>query len=152
MPQDQFRLLCALLREQIQQGLLLHSADGFNEWGLSGSIQFGNPSEGLSMRVRPSWGMNHSIALYHQQTIRDVTPFQSGMSRTEVELGYGIPTKHGTVRSIAAVTELPTGRLLQLGGEIRPVDWVSISVSGLAHHHQDTFGEVSLFVQSTLWN
>ncbi|MCY3999288.1 MAG: autotransporter domain-containing protein [Bacteroidetes bacterium] len=141
------------LRGEVRsQGLLLHSADGFNEWGLSGSIQFGNPSEGLSMRVRPSWGMNHSMALYHQQTIRDVTPFQSGMSRTEVELGYGIPTKHGTVRSIATVTELPTGRLLRLGGEIRPVDWVSISVSGLAHHHQDTFGDVSLFVQSTLWN
>jgi len=141
------------LRGEVRsQGLVLHSADGFSEWGLSGSIQYGNPSEGLSMRIRPSWGINHGMAFYHQQTIRDATAFQSGLSRTEVEVGYGVPTKHGTLRSIAAITELPTGRLLRLGGELRPLDWVSIAVSGVTHHHRHGFGDISFFVQSTFWN
>ena len=40
------------------QGLLLHEADGFSEWGAGGSLSFdpGAPGRGLALRVTPSWG------------------------------------------------------------------------------------------------
>ncbi len=139
------------LRGEVRsQGLVLHSADGFTEWGVSGSIQVGNPSEGLMMRVRPSWGPNHSMALYRQQTILDVAPYQSGMHRTEVEIGYGVPVSRGSVRSIVGVTELPSGRLFRLGGQLSPWTRMSLSVSGLAHHHQSNIGDMSVNVQASL--
>ncbi len=132
------------------QGLVLHSADGFMEWGISGSIQIGHPSEGLMMRVRPSWGPNYRMTLYRQQTILDASPQLTGMHRTEVELGYGIPVHDGTVRSIVGVTQLPQGRLLRVGGQLNPWDWVSFTISGLAHQSQSAIGDMSVHVQSTL--
>ena len=139
------------LRGEVRsQGLVLHSADGFTEWGVSGSIQVGNPSEGWMMRVRPSYGPNHRMTLYRQQTILDVAPYRSGMHRTEVELGYGMPVYRGSVRSIVGVTELPSGRLFRLGGQLSPWKWMSLSISGLAHHHQANIGDMSVNVQASL--
>ena len=132
------------------QGLVLHSADGFMEWGISGSIQIGHPSEGLMMRIRPSWGPSHQRSLYRQQTILDATPLRSAMHRTEVELGYGIPVRRGTARSIVGVTQLPKGRLLRLGGQLNPWDWVSFSLSGLLHQHHSSSGNMSLHVQASV--
>ena len=139
------------LRGEVRsQGLVLHSADGFTEWGISGSIQVGTPSEGWMMRVRPSYGPNHSMTLHRQQTILDVAPGPSGRHRTEVELGYGIPIHRGSARSIVGVTELPQGRLYRLGGQLSPRDWISLSISGLAHHHHANIGDLSLHVQASL--
>ncbi|MCY4232204.1 MAG: hypothetical protein OXE59_00445, partial [Bacteroidetes bacterium] len=72
------------------------------------------------------------------------------MHRTEVELGYGIPMQNGTVRSIVGVTQLPEGRLLRVGGQLNPWHWMSFSISGLAHQHQSSVGNMSIHVQSTL--
>ncbi len=139
------------LRGEVRsQGLVLHSADGFTEWGISGSIQVGTPSEGWMMRVRPSYGPNPQMTLHRQQTILDVAPSPSGRHRTEVELGYGIPIHRGSARSIVGVTELPQGRLYRLGGQLSPRDWISLSISGLAHHHQANIGDLSLHVQASL--
>jgi len=48
------------------------------------------------------------------------------------------------------VTQLPQGRLLRVGGQLNPWDWVSFTISGLAHQHQSTVGDMSVHVQSTL--
>jgi len=126
------------------QGLVLHSADGFSEWGVSVSIQMGDPTLGFSMRIRPSWGANQVQSLQRQQTILDYNPLQSHQHRTEVELGYGMPMHDGTARSIVGVTQLPGGQLLRLGGELRPWSHVSFSISGLAHHRQAFWGDLGL--------
>ncbi len=126
------------------QGLVLHSADGFSEWGVSVSIQMGDPTLGFSMRIRPSWGANQGQSLQRQQTILDYNPLQSHQHRTEVELGYGMPMHDGTARSIVGVTQLPGGQLLRLGGELRPWSHVSFSISGLAHHRQAFWGDLGL--------
>jgi len=132
------------------QGLVLHSAEGYTEWGLSGSILVGNPSEGLSVQLRPSYGPNQGMSLYRQQTILEYGSPQSSIHRTELELGYGVPIRNGQARSIVGVTQFSGGQLLRLGGEIRPWDWMSLSVSGIAHHHQSSIGNMNLNVQSTL--
>ncbi len=132
------------------QGLVLHTADGFTEWGVSGSIQVGNPSDGLMVQLRPSWGPNQGMSLYRQPIILDFGSSQNGAHRTELELGYGIPIRQGRARSIVGVTQFSHGQLLRLGGEISPVDWMSLSVSGLAHHQQASIGNMSLSVQGRL--
>ena len=132
------------------QGLVLHSADGFSEWGISGSLQLGDPSNGLMVSVRPSWGPSRGISLYRQQTILDATPLRTDMYRTELELGYGAALGDGRMRSIIAMTQLPNRTLLRVGGELRPWNWMALSIVGLAHHHQESLGDISLSVQGSL--
>ena len=132
------------------QGLVLHSADGFREWGISGSFQLGDPSNGLMVSVRPSWGPSQGISLYRQQTILDATPLRTDMYRTELELGYGTALGDGRMRSIIAMTQLPNRTLLRVGGELRPRNWMALSIVGLTHYHRSALGNMSLSVQGSL--
>ena len=117
------------------QGLLLHSADGFTEWGASGYVQVGGGPVGWMMTVRPSWGLRHGRQLHRQQTILDATP--GNLQRTEVELAYGMPLKGGVARSVIGVTQLSRGRMYRLGTQLRPWEQMSISVFGLAHSQRE---------------
>ena len=132
------------------QGLVLHSADGFREWGISGSLQLGDPSNGLMVSVRPSWGPSQGISLYRQQTILNATPLRTDMYRTELELGYGTALGDGRMRSIIAMTQLPNRTLLRVGGELRPRNWMALSIVGLTHYHRSALGNISLSVQGSL--
>ncbi|MXZ58512.1 MAG: hypothetical protein F4Z16_08535 [Rhodothermaceae bacterium] len=113
------------------QGLVMHTADEFTEWGVSALVQVGRRTEGMMVRVRPSWGPARSM--YGRQTIQDVVPVGADAYRTEVEWGYGVPWKDGTARSIVGVTQMSQGRVYRLGGEFHPADPVSFSVFGLMH-------------------
>ena len=139
------------LRGEVRtQGLVMHTADGFTDWGLSGSLQMGRATEGLMMRLRPSWGRGQGMSMYRQQTILDAVPLGADMYRTELELGYGIPWKEGSARSVAGMTQLPQGRMYRLGGELRPWDQISFSVFGLAHGHEAVLGNIGVNVQGVL--
>ncbi len=53
------------LRGQLHsQTLIMHTADGFAEWGISGWVQFGNASRGFTITVRPSWGLSYGMTLH----------------------------------------------------------------------------------------
>ncbi|MCY4001183.1 MAG: hypothetical protein OXF84_10315, partial [Bacteroidetes bacterium] len=107
------------------QGLILHAADGYSEWGISGSMQVGE-SEGLMVRVRPSWGASQSTSLHHHQTVLDVVP--QGDYRTEMEVGYGIAMGATTARTVTGATLHPNGTMLRLGGEFRPKDGMTVTM------------------------
>ncbi len=132
------------------QGLVMHTAEGFSEWGISGFVQVGNRSEGLMMRVRPSWGLGQGMSLYGQQTIRDAAPMGTGVHRTELELGYGVPWKEGTARSIMGVTQLSQGRMYRLGGELHPWENLTFSIFGLAHGRTASLGDIGVNVRGSL--
>ena len=139
------------LRGEVRtQGLVMHTADGFTDWGLSGSLQMGRATEGLMMRLRPSWGRGQGMSMYRQQTILDAAPMGENGYRTELELGYGIPWKEGAARSVMGVTRLPQGRMYRLGGELRPWERLSFSVFGLAHGHETALGDLGVNVQGSL--
>ncbi len=139
------------LRGEVRtQGLVMHTADGFTEWGFSGSMQMGSSTEGLMMLVRPSWGRGQGMSMYRQQTILDVVSVGRNMHRTELELGYGIPWKDGAARSVVGMTQLPQGTMYRLGGELRPRDWLSFSVYGLAHGREAVLGDIGVNVQGML--
>ncbi len=132
------------------QGLIMHTADGFTEWGISGTLQIGNRSEGWMMRVHPSWGRTNRMSVYHQQTMLDVIPLGTAMQRTELELGYGIPWWDGTARSIMGMTQLPQGMMYRLGGEFRTWERLSFSAFGLAHGRAAALGDLGLNIRGTL--
>ena len=139
------------LRGEVRtQGLVMHTADGFTEWGISGSLQMGSSSEGLMMRLRPSWGRGHGMSMYNQQTILDAAPTGANAHRTELELGYGIPWKGGSARSIMGVTQLSRGMMYRMGGELRPWERLSFSVFGLAHGREAALGDIGVNVQGSL--
>ena len=139
------------LRGEVRtQGLVMHTADGFTEWGFSGSLQMGSHTEGLMMRVRPSWGRGQGMSMYRQQTILDAVPLGTDVYRTELELGYGILWKEGSARSAAGMTQLPQGRMYRLGGELRPRELISFSVFGLAHGRKAALGDLGVNVQGAL--
>jgi len=128
------------------QGLVMHSADGFIEWGTSGFVQFGGGPTGWTMSIRPSWGPSHGSSLHRQQTILDATRSGQDLQRTEVELAYGVPLKVGVARSVVGMTQLSTGRMYRMGTEMRPWDRMSFSIFGLAHSRR----ELGLNVRGTL--
>ena len=132
------------------QGLVMHTDDGFTEWGISGSLQVGSRSEGFMMRLRPSWGRGQGMSINRQQTILDAASFGNGRHRTDLEIGYGIPWMDGAVQSIAGLTQLPQGMMYRLGGEVRSWERFSFSVFGLAHGHETTAGDFGLNVQGAL--
>ncbi len=132
------------------QGLVMHTDDGFTEWGISGFLQVGSRSEGFIMRLRPSWGRGQGMSINRQQTILDAASFGNGRHRTDLEIGYGIPWADGAVQSIAGLTQLPQGVMYRLGGEVRSWERFSFSVFGLAHGHEATVGDFGLNVQGAL--
>ena len=132
------------------QGLVMHTADGFTEWGISGLLQVGSGSEGIMMRLRPSWGRGQGMSLYRQQTILDMMPLRATANRTELELGYGVPWMDGVVRSVAGFTRLSEGMMYRLGGEFRPWDRFNFSIFGLAHGRSDARRDIGVHVQGSL--
>ncbi len=128
------------------RGLVMHTAEAFTEWGLSGMLQVGLESEGLMVRLRPSWGRGHGMRMYRQRTILDAVPLGANAHRTELELRYGIPWRKGTARPVVGVTRLAQGMMYRFGGELRPWERFTVSVFGVTHAR----GGVGLSVRSSL--
>ncbi len=119
--------------EMRTQGLVIHSADGFTEWGLSGLVQFGNGPEGFVVSVRPSWGPNQGGVLLRQKTILETTPVGTNHNQIKMEMAYGLPFQSGVMRSVAGMTQLFTGRMYRLGVELQPWEAVNVSMFGVTY-------------------
>ena len=130
------------------RGLVMHTAEAFTEWGLSGMLQVGLESEGLMVRLRPSWGHGHGMRMYRQQTILDAVPLGANAHRTELELRYGIPWRKGTARPVVGVTRLAQGTMYRFGGELRPGERFTVSAFGVTHARAP--GGVGLSVRGSL--
>ena len=134
--------------EMRTQGLVIHSADGFTEWGLSGSVQVGDGPEGLTVSVRPSWGPQQGGVLRRQHV--ELTPAGGNLHRTAMEMAYGVPFKAGVMRSVAGVTQLSTGRMYRLGTELRPRDYMNVSVFGIAYTQANSPSGIGLNLQGSV--
>ncbi len=132
------------------QSLMVHSAEGFTEWGISGSLEFGNQHKGFGLRVTPSLGPSHRRGIYTQQTIRDATATQDGIYRTEMEFGYGIPFQETVIRSVMGVMSFDRGKIYRLGGELRSWGSFSVSAFGMVHTHQNASRNLGINLQAAL--
>lgn len=132
------------------QGLVMHTAEAFTEWGFSGSVQFGMESEGLMARLRPSWGRGNAMQMHRQQTILDAVPVGTNVHRTELELGYGIPWRNGSARPIIGVTQMSPGTIYRFGGELRPWEQLTFSLYGLVHAQKTVMEHVGVNLRGAL--
>ena len=134
--------------EMRTQGLVIHSADGFTEWGLSGLVQVGDGPEGLVVSVHPSWGPQRGGVLQRHHLA--VTPAGGNLHRTTMEMAYGVPLKAGMMRSVAGMTQWSAGRMYRLGTELRPREYVSVSVHGIAYSHANAPKGIGLNLQGSV--
>ena len=82
--------------------LMVHEQDGYDEWGLGGSLTLnpGGGGRGLSFGVRPSWGSTAtSAARLWALGATAMTPgrdgYGPGRRGLDAEIGYGIETPAG---------------------------------------------------------
>ena len=64
-------------------------SDGFQQWGASASIQYGNP-EGLgpTAQIRPIWGQAARRDFWNHYAVTNLAQ-ESSAGRMDIELGYG---------------------------------------------------------------
>ena len=78
--------------------LLTHEQDGYEEWGLGGSISFnpGGEGRGLSVGLRPTWGSTASgLARLWAQGAAGMTANTYGARGLNAEVGYGFGAGEG---------------------------------------------------------
>ncbi len=115
------------------RGLLVHGGD-YGEWGLSGLIQLDSNAagHGLSMSVRPTWGVTDSRVdgLWEQGTIDLLADSQPG-GRVQAEIGYGLPAFGGILTPYSS-TELAFGgqRSYRVGARLELDRGVYLSAEG----------------------
>ena len=111
--------------------LVLHTADGFSEWGFSGALVYGGHTSGLTLALRPMWGSAAGGLLYRQPVLQE--RLAGGLRRTALEAGYGIPWGTRTVRSLLGVTAFAKGAMYRLGSELVTQSAFGVSVSAQVH-------------------
>ncbi len=105
-------------------GRALVLRDNYGEWGLSGLLQLdASPAgHGLSMSVRPTWGVTASgvNGLWKHGAV-DLPPGRRPGGRVEAEIGYGLPAfgMTGVLTPFAQAALTGAGaRTLSLGGRL----------------------------------
>ncbi len=112
--------------------LVLHTDAGLREWGLMGSVEYGNPGGlGPSMRVRPLWGNNYGGDLWREAPLHYMGHGSNGQ-RVELEMGYGAPIRRSLGRSILGMTLDPSGRAYRVGYNLRMRKGLQVSVATTA--------------------
>ncbi|MDE2731533.1 MAG: hypothetical protein OXI38_09080, partial [Bacteroidota bacterium] len=110
--------------------LVLHTADGFSEWGFSGALVYGGRTSGLTLALRPMWGSTARGTLYRQPVLQGQA---GGLRRMVLEAGYGIPWGTRTVRSLLGMTAFAKGAMYRLGSELVTRSAFGVSVSAQVH-------------------
>ncbi len=130
--------LLGLTLETRAKGLLTHEDGGYEEWGLSGSVQVdpGRAGRGLMLRLASGWGRTASgtQALWDSKGARGLAPQQGGApgSRFSAEWSYGLdlPWQRGLLTPYAGVEMAGRSRRLRLGWRYEVGQWLSLSLDG----------------------
>ena len=144
--------------EATARALLAHEAGGYEEWGLSGSLQLdpGRLGRGLSLCLASGWGLTDSSAdaLWQQQTASGLArgPGQTPQGRFLAEWGYGldVPWTHGLLTPYGGVEMAAERRTLRLGWRFELGQLLSLSLAGERHEAPHTTPEHGLMLQTAL--
>ena len=91
------------------QGLLVHSASGFEEWGISLNVELdpGVSGQGLALTLAPTWGQAASggaQALWQSdRPLRDSGLAQASAMRMDLDLSYGLNRDHRQLSPFASL-------------------------------------------------
>ena len=142
------------------RALLAHEDGGYEEWGLSGSLQLdpGRLGRGLSLRLDSGWGATASgaDALWQRQDTAGLAQgpgLATPQGRIKAEWGYGldVPWTHGLLTPYASV-ELAGGgsRTTILGWRFKLGRSLSLSLAGERRETAHARPEHGLMLRTTL--
>ena len=113
----------ALTLELKARGLLMHEAEEFRQWGMSGSLRY-DPTpaseRGLSASLTQSWGASATGGaerLWSRSTVSGMASASTleSVGPLHAELGYGLSTLGGTGTPWVGYTVSDVGRDYRLG-------------------------------------
>ena len=105
--------------------LLVHQANGYEEWGVGGSLRLdpGALGRGPSLRMQSSWGATSGMdRLWSQRSAADLarSTQAAGAGLFDAELGYGLDALGGLLTPYAHVASSGQGtRTYGLGGRLQ---------------------------------
>ena len=145
--------------EATARALLAHEAGGYEEWGLSGSLQLdpGRLGRGLSLRLASGWGLTDSSTetLWQQQTASGLAqgPGQTPQGRIRAEWAYGldVPRTRGLFTPYGSVEMAGGGgRTLALGWRFELGQSLSLRLTGERRETALARPEHGLMLQTAL--
>ena len=109
--------------------MIMHAADGFQQWGASASIQYGNPQGlGPTAQVRPIWGQTARRDFWSHDALTNLAQASSAR-RMDIELGYGTRSNEKRlVRPSLGTTLHPRGRDYRIGYSISMINGLMLSL------------------------
>ena len=109
--------------------MIMHAADGFQQWGASASIQYGNPQGlGPSAQVRPIWGQAARRDFWSHDALTNFARTSSAR-RMDIELGYGTRSnERRLVRPSLGTTLHPRGRDYRIGYSVSMTNGLMLSL------------------------
>ena len=130
--------LLGLTLETRARGLIAHEDGGYEEWGLSGSVQVdpGRAGRGLMLGLASGWGETASgtHALWQREDTQGLALAQDSgpESRFSTELSYGLdlPWNSGVLTPYGNVDMAGRNRRLRLGWRYEVGQWLSLSLDG----------------------
>ena len=145
--------------EAAARALLAHEDGGYEEWGLSGSLQLdpGRLGRGLSLRLASGWGLSDSSTetLWQQQTASGLArgPGQTPQGRIKAEWAYGldVPRTRGLFTPYGSVEMAGGGgRTLALGWRFELGQSLSLRLTGERRETALARPEHGLMLRSSL--
>ena len=137
--------------------LLAHEDGGYEEWGLSGSLQLdpGRLGRGLSLRLASGLTDSSTETLWQQQTASGLAqgPGQTSRGRIKAEWAYGldVPRTHGLFTPYGSVEMAGGGgRTLALGWRFELGQSLSLSLAGERRETALARPEHGLMLRSSL--
>ena len=120
------------------RGRVLLFRDNFDEWGLSGLVQYdpGAPAHGLMVSVRPAFGATASgvAGLWEHGTLDLLGSAEQAGGRVEAEIGYGVPVfgAAGVLTPFAGASLTDAGgNSLSLGSRLLVAPLFEVSLEAL---------------------
>ena len=141
------------------RALLAHEDGGYEEWGLSGSLQLdpGRLGRGLSLRLDSGWGATESgaDALWQRQDTAGLAQgpgLATPQGRIKAEWGYGldVPWTHGLLTPYGSVELTGGSRTTRLGWRFKLGQSLSLSLAGERRETAHARPEHGLMLRTTL--
>ena len=137
--------------------LLVHQANGYEEWGVGGSLSLdpGALGRGPSLRMRSSWGATSGMdRLWSQRSAADLarSTQAAGAGLFDAELGYGLDALGGLLTPYAHVASSGQGpRTYGLGGRLQVERSLRVDLVGERRERTAARAGHELKLRSTLY-
>ena len=137
--------------------LLVHQANGYEEWGVGGSLSLdpGALGRGPSLRMQSSWGATSGMdRLWSQRSAADLarSAQAAGAGLFDAELGYGLDALGGLLTPYAHVASSGQGpRTYGLGGRLQVERSLRVDLVGERRERTAARAGHELKLRSTLY-